>query len=288
MNKLRLFVCFLLMLLLNSSCKDKNTYIDLVKEWSEKSISFPDRVVFTKFAKDTLSTVRYDSDYMIISYVDSAGCLDCRLQLGKWKKVIGEFNKDSKVFFMFIMHPKNIDELHYILRKDNFEYPVCVDINDSFNKLNHFSTDIRFQTFLLNKDNKVIAMGNPVHNPKVKELYLDIISGKQIGSKKQEVTTKVEASSVQLDMGSFDWQQAQEKTFSLQNIGKNPLIIQDIITSCGCTSVEYSKEPVPAGESLDIKVTYKADHPEHFNKTITVYCNAVPSPLQLKIQGNAQ
>ena len=42
------------------------------------------------------------------------------------------------------------------------------------------------------------------------------------------------------------------------------LVIDDAVTSCGCTSVEYSKEPVSPGKSLDIIVTYKADHPEHF------------------------
>lgn len=290
MNKLYLFWCLLLVSLLNSSCRNKHTYIDLVKEWSGKSISFPDKVIFTKFAKDSLPTDYYDSEYMIISYVDSVGCLDCRLQLGKWKKVIKEFNEkgSSKLFFMFIMHPNDIDELHYVLRKDNFEYPVCVDINDSFNKLNHFPSDMMFQTFLVGKDRKVLAIGNPVHNPRVKALYLDIISGKELGPEKQEVTTKVEVSSILLDFGSFDWQQAQSSTFFLQNTGKNPLIVQDITTSCGCTTVEYSKEPVAAGESLEIKAIYKADHPEYFNKTITIYCNAVASPLQLKIQGNAK
>lgn len=134
----------------------------------------------------------------------------------------------------------------------------------------------------------MIAIGNPVHNPKIKEIYLDIISGKESIPKKEEVTTKVEVSSMQIDFGDFDWEDVQTCAFSLQNTGEHPLIVQDIITSCGCTTVEYSKEPVPSGKSLDIKVTYKADHPEHFNKTITVYCNAEESPLQLKIQGSAK
>lgn len=42
------------------------------------------------------------------------------------------------------------------------------------------------------------------------------------------------------------------------------------------------------GKSLAVKVTYKADHPEHFNKTIILYCNASASPLELKITGDAK
>ena len=41
--------------------------------------------------------------------------------------------------------------------------PVCIDIDDQLNKLNKFPADITFQTFLLDKDNKVAVLGNPVH-----------------------------------------------------------------------------------------------------------------------------
>ena len=44
----------------------------------------------------------------------------------------------------------------------------------------------------------------------------------------------------------------------MRNIGKTPLVINDINTSCGCISVEYSKEPtriyIPAQGSI-IKMT---------------------------------
>jgi hypothetical protein len=38
----------------------------------------------------------------------------------------------------------------------------------------------------------------------------------------------------------------------------------------------------------NLEVTYKAEHPEHFNKTITVYCNIESSPLVLKIMRDAE
>ena len=34
-----------------------------------------------------------------------------------------------------------------------------------------------FQTFLLDKDNKVVVIGNPIHNLKVRDLYLQKIAG---------------------------------------------------------------------------------------------------------------
>lgn len=178
--------------------------------------------------------------------------------------------------------------MRYVLRRDNFTHPVCVDESDSFNKLNHFPSDVRFQTFLLDKENKVIAIGNPVHNPKIKELYLNIISGGTMAGKEKQVQTEVTAHETTIDLGKFGWNESQATTFTLRNTGKSLLVVDDIVTSCGCTSAKYDKEPVQPGKSLDIKVVYKADHPEHFNKRIMVYCNAAASPIQLNIQGDAK
>ncbi len=33
----------------------------------------------------------------------------------------------------------------------------------------------------------------------------------------------------------------------LRNVGTEPLVITDITTSCGCTSVEYDTKPIPPG-----------------------------------------
>lgn len=65
------------------------------------------------------------------------------------------------------------------IEKDNFDKPICMDQSDRLNELNHFPADGRFQTFLLDKDNKVVVIGNPIHNPNIRELYLKEITGKQ-------------------------------------------------------------------------------------------------------------
>lgn len=275
------------------SCKETETerITNLVKSWQGRTMYFPPDAELVSFSGD--STYKYGikrTDYAIVTYVDSLGCMSCKLQLPEWKKLMVTVDSvsNSAVPFLFFFHPSNRKELVSLLKRVHFTYPICIDEADSLNKLNHFPSDMMFQTFLIDKDRKVVGIGNPVHNPRVKQLYLDIISGKQIRPKKQELMTQVEASSMQLDFGSFDWQEVQTTIFSLRNTGKYPLIIQDITTSCGCTSVEYSKEPVASGKSLDIKVTYKADHPEFFNKTVSVYCNATASPIQLKIRGEAR
>lgn len=54
-----------------------------------------------------------------------------------------------------------------------------MDKQDSIAKLNRFPLESNLHTFLLDKNNRVIAVGNPVYNPKIKKLYFNIISGKK-------------------------------------------------------------------------------------------------------------
>lgn len=149
--------------------------------------------------------------------------------------------------------------------------------------------DMTFQTFLLDKENKVLAIGNPVHNPKVKELYLKIIRGdKPSFSKNGEVKTEAVFDRTSISLGRFDWREEQKVTFTLKNVGDKPLVIEDVSTSCGCTTVDYPKEPAQSGKDLVLAGTYKAERQEYFNKTITVYCNAETSPVKLTISGDAE
>lgn len=89
-------------------------------------------------------------------------------------------------------------EIHSLLIRENFDKPICLDRSDSLNQLNHFPKDIRFQVFLLDKNNKVVVIGNPVHNPNVKELYLEEIGRKQPVAPIQ-TTVKVEKESLLLE-----------------------------------------------------------------------------------------
>ena len=284
-----LYVLFFL-LTLNSCQKVKEKeVVRLMKEWYRKEVLFPDDLLFTVLEKDTLKEIP-KSDYTIITYVDSIGCTSCKLKLQNWllleRKLRSITNK--RVSCLFVIHPKSKKEVNYILQENHFDCPVCIDDSDIFNKLNKFPANIMYQTFLLDAGNKVVAIGNPIHNDRIKKLYLDIISGNKMTSKKGSMQTEITVSETLFDFGKISFKESQKCIFTLQNTGKALLVIDDVNTSCGCTSVQYSKEPVKPGESLRITVIYKADHPEHFRKTITIYCNVPTSPLQLKITGNAE
>ena len=265
------YLCLLLCVFaLFSSCKEseKDKIARLVEEWEGKEILFPTHSIFTIQGKDTVDFSLADADYKVVTYIDSVGCTSCKLQLPRWKQFMQEVDSTLN-------------------RRDVFTYPVCFDEMDDFNQLNHFPGEMTFQTFLLDKDNKVVAIGNPVHNPKVKELYLKVLTGGELG-KAETPMTKVSLDVTSIDFGSFPQSEKQERKFTLTNTGNNLLVIYDVITSCGCTKVNYSKEGIRPGDKAELTVIYEAEKAEHFSKTVTIYCNADNSPLRLKVTGNAE
>lgn len=273
------------------SCSDrkKDNISLLVDKWMRREIVFPEDLIFTIQGIDTVDCTLH-RNYKIITYVDSAGCTSCKLSLSEWGDLIEYFDSMSidSVQFLFFFSPKKSIELRYALRTNKFKYPVCIDYSDSFNKINQLPNDRMFHAFLLDEANKVMGIGNPVGNPKIKELYLDMIQRKKVDKPMRQPQTEVGIICSLIDMGTFDWKQEQMAHFTLKNTGNNPLVIIDVATSCGCTSVEYPKEPMHSGRSVELKVRYKADHPEHFNKTISVYCNAASSPIKLAVKGRAE
>lgn len=75
-------------------------------------------------------------------------------------------------------------------------------------------------------------------------------------------------------------------TFRFVNRSEEPLVLNRVNASCGCTTPEWSKEPVAPGETGYIKVTYKTKNRiGRFNKSITVGSNGNPGIVTLIIKG---
>jgi hypothetical protein len=72
--------------------------------------------------------------------------------------------------------------------------------------------------------------------------------------------------------------------FEVTNSGKDPMVISNVQTSCGCTTPEWSKEPIAPGATAKVRVGYNAAGEGHFEKYITIMYNQNLSK-QVKIQG---
>ncbi|MBP6871443.1 MAG: DUF1573 domain-containing protein [Bacteroidales bacterium] len=77
-------------------------------------------------------------------------------------------------------------------------------------------------------------------------------------------------------------------TFKFTNTGKEPLILQQPQSSCGCTVPTWPREPVLPGTSDTIQVTYNTKKAGPINKTVTVRSNAKTNTVVLRITGTVQ
>ncbi len=75
--------------------------------------------------------------------------------------------------------------------------------------------------------------------------------------------------------------------FLLTNDGDAPLVISNVTASCGCTTPDWTKEPIAPKGKGSVTVTYGAKgRPGPIGKTVSVYTNQGDAPIVLSIKGN--
>lgn len=267
-------------------CNDGNrkSIARTVEQWQGRAVQMPEGAVFTVQARDTVAIDVYAPTHKVLVYVDSTGCTSCRLQLHEWKKFIAEVDSATggRVPFLFFLSPKSVKEARYITRRDDFTYPICVDMQNRLDSLNRFPEQDMFHTFLLDGDNRVAVIGNPIHNRAVRDLYMKTLTGRET---EKSAYTVVEVPVNSLELGTLSVGEEKTVSFTLRNKGDRPLIILDVVTSCGCTAAKFEKAPIKSGKETAITVTYTAEEVGMFNKSITVYANTDDSPIKLRIKG---
>jgi len=92
------------------------------------------------------------------------------------------------------------------------------------------------------------------------------------------------------DFGKVPFNGVAECEFTFTNTGKEPLIIQNCVSTCGCTTPTCPKDiPVKPGEKGVIKAKYNnTTVVSPFTKEFTVVSNAKNSPVRLTIKGEIE
>jgi len=62
--------------------------------------------------------------------------------------------------------------------------------------------------------------------------------------------------------------------------------LDEVKTSCDCTTIEFPKAPIMPGKTGVIKATYTAKEVGQISKWITVLSNGVSNRVVLKTKGN--
>ena len=269
--------------LLTSSCNNKRAaHTNIIAEWVGREIVIPDDLVY-QIKDDTIDLDLSRPDFKIISYVDSTGCTSCRMKLTMWSELINELKSlpDVDVEVIMIINTDTPKEITYLLQRDNYLNPVAIDRNNLFDRLNELPPKSEHHTFLLDAENKVIAIGNPVLNPKIKDIFLQYITeGDELPYTNDMCKEPVQP------VGVINKGDTVQKLFYINNFDTINYTLQAIVPSCDCISASADIANINVGGLKKITVSYVADSlPGYFNRYVDIFFNEKELPERLIVYG---
>lgn len=163
--KLILPAFFILAMILNS-CKREDSLSQIVTRIQGSRILMPE-----ESCDSTIFGMKY------ITYVDSLGCVTCKLQLEKWKAFqlrMAEQNRNVGIFY--IVHPEVYENTKLLMEIAEYHPDkIICDKENNWVKNNHIPSNDLLHTLLLDENDSVILVGNPIRNKKIEELFFKIL-----------------------------------------------------------------------------------------------------------------
>lgn len=88
-----------------------------------------------------------------------------------------------------------------------------------------------------------------------------------------------------IDYGKIEKGTNKAKVFEFVNIGNQPLIIKQVISTCGCAVPKKPEHPIMPGKKGKIEVSYDTNRVGAFSKMFTIVSNAKNKRKRVKIKG---
>ena len=91
----------------------------------------------------------------------------------------------------------------------------------------------------------------------------------------------------ELDLGTIGENDGpREGEFRYVNTGTEPLLVDRIKPSCGCTAVTVMSDPTAPGDTASVRLTYNpAGRPGRFDKSVRVWMTGEEEPQVLRVKG---
>lgn len=104
-------------------------------------------------------------------------------------------------------------------------------------------------------------------------------------SAQQKADDVIKVNSEKFDFGKIKQSVPVTTYFEVTNTSDKPIVIESATASCGCTTPEYSKEPIAPKATTKIKVGYNAASMGTFTKDVFIKLAGVTETKNLKITG---
>ena len=90
----------------------------------------------------------------------------------------------------------------------------------------------------------------------------------------------------EFDFGDVEKGIPVSTTFTFRNVSDEPIVVEIVRSTCGCTVSDWSEVPIEPGKTGDIKVIYDARKDGYFHKRIKVFFVGVRKAQKLTILGD--
>lgn len=281
---IRSFTYLVIISLVSSCSKNHLQETELVENFIGQSITLPDGKK-CQILEDPFVYEPDYSDYKVITFIDSTGCTSCNMKLALWKDAVDEFKgiDDVDVDFLMIIASKNRDEVTRLLKTSDFRHPVLIDSINEFTNLNFIPDKQEHRTFLLDAENKIVAIGNPAINPKIKDLYLRIMEDGHI---QKEPHNDLLVKKGATNLGLLNKGDIVKTTLTLQNTDTFPYHVIQIVPSCDCMIINSEIERIKPSEISKITIEFQTDSISgSMKKYVDIFLEEKEEPERITLYG---
>lgn len=178
-----MLIAYNIVILFSCSSQKKEFQNNIEKMQSKKiTIPYDQMACWTSDSILDISPWR-NAKYKLVHYVDSASCSSCYLQKVKINDFLFNMEKKSNNNFYkkIIINPgsKAKKELKKMFFEKLIPQTIFIDSTNIFSIKNpNIPLETQYHTFLLDPNNNVVLVGNPITNKKIREIFLAIIEKK--------------------------------------------------------------------------------------------------------------
>ena len=261
----------------------------VVNSWLGKVITVDPTVGFITEKGDSIDVDMPDADFRLIRYIGGDDCTSCRMHLHKYNEALRTLSDSAgtEVDFLCIICPNNLDELRRILKTENrSNLKILVDTRDSLNQLNGFPEVDGLRTFLVDRNNRVLGVGDPAVNPRIMRLYTSILTSDSIRQQRSRPLTNLVMYPAFMKIGRIAAGDSVVGEFHVGNYGDEPFVLDALVPSCECVTAVLSSDTIAPHNEAIMRVVFREDEPiGSFERTVEIIGNIDPG-FTLSITGN--
>lgn len=157
------------------SCNNNDRLIKEVQALSGRKITFPTGYESLSYHESLSVDSLLTKDIKMVSYIDDFPCTSCGVKmLHAWIEEVKEI--DPEVAYVIVVQTQEKNVLFENIDSMRLPCPLMYYDTSVFDEVNELDVLARNKTFLLNKENRIVLVGEPFGNEKLTQLYRKTIA----------------------------------------------------------------------------------------------------------------